>query len=55
MHERNRMTDKDKENIKKNQKEILEAENAKIEVKKKKKKLTRGIKRQIIDQEKINQ
>lgn len=33
MHERNRMTDKDKENIKRNQKEILELKNAKIEVK----------------------
>ena len=33
MHERNRMTDKDKENIKRNQKEILELKNTKIEVK----------------------
>lgn len=33
MHEQNRMTDKDKENIKRNQKEILELKNTKIEVK----------------------
>lgn len=50
MHERNRMTDKDKENIKRNQKEILELKNAKIG-----EKLTRGIKRQIIDQVEKNQ
>ena len=33
MHEQNRMTDKDKENIKRNQKEIMELKNTKIEVK----------------------
>ena len=45
------MTDKDKENVERNQKEILELKNAKIEVKK----LTRGIKRLIIDQAEKNQ
>ena len=33
MHKQNRMTDKDKENIKRNQKEIMELKNTKIEVK----------------------
>ena len=33
MHKQNRMTDKDGENIKRNQKEILDLKNKKIEVK----------------------